>query len=35
MLDGEIEYKRGSFEKAFEMLQLAVERNGSRVDSEP
>ncbi|KAK7426283.1 hypothetical protein QQZ08_007183 [Neonectria magnoliae] len=35
MLDGEIEYRRGSYEAAFESLRLAVARDDALVYSEP
>ncbi|RSL52432.1 hypothetical protein CEP54_010905 [Fusarium duplospermum] len=35
MLDGEIEYRRGDYKRAFEILRLAIERDGSLVYAEP
>ncbi|KAL6897496.1 hypothetical protein GGI43DRAFT_428660 [Trichoderma evansii] len=35
MLDGEIEYRRGNYEQAYESLRLAIHRDDSLVYSEP
>jgi tetratricopeptide (TPR) repeat protein len=35
MLDGELQYRRGNYEKAFESLRLAIRRDDGLVYSEP
>ncbi|KAJ4146271.1 hypothetical protein NW754_001738 [Fusarium falciforme] len=35
MLDGEIEYRRGDYKRAFESLRLAIERDDSLIYAEP
>ena len=35
MLNGEIEYHKGNFERAFEYLSLAVKRDANLIYDEP